>query len=815
MAVPTFELQRDTLEKEAHDFDANVVLPWYDDVVTLDAATVQARGSQIIDGWQKLLAANSRLGLAGLTRIAELSAHAQEPAPAASDATTSDGGDTARPDPAKAKHGDPSVSGVSKELSAAHDRIEASRKWIGRIVGLQDFNNHAVLRGYRVMETGRDPTVFVDAQVDNAVHAFSIILRVGQLCDHPMNQLSSEPSLTFAQEDKLVAIMQETRSEMEYKFVMAALRYLGYDAMVYSIGTYNKGRMVAHHDKLQELDAAQGGDEVTPELAIQMSDDVDRIAREVNDPLVALDSVIDGILDKYESPPSARKVFIRLLERRCLVDVMMSRGNKARVGRFVGRAYDANNDTDRSVGTAVVEIGTEAGRQAPGAVCQFMAGVYAGMGSLPMIGDTMKDASEAFKGLAKDLDEVTGAWKPGTETRDKIAWWTGFGLEKVGEIGVTRQMAGTAALNEVRNLKEAVDLGSVGYHYVAQARQLYDKGAKAWRFFFDSLPKMLEIARSGVLMCDTDSDEIFDAGLTLAGAGFKTCTSLLKKELEKTFTAEGRVEEAKEKREEATQDHVEDASGAGPVGGLPVGAPKDLRDGLNRLRRVQQKQLEARTDDQRSLCALEAHMAAQDIKDAAARLDAQARDTNTNLRYQQLDKDRQQEQAKQNAIARDLERRAQARGGTYEDEVIGDMFNHLLIEGGVGILEKVGDAVIAALKAARKKKANGERAGLDWDKLKRSAAKGAAGAVVEAMTTSLITPLKMMVKGWLLDKIAARIEKDYPGAGGAAQLLSAPIDQLVDYVTKSLPKEWLEDKIDDGVDSLFSDGADRDAAAAE
>jgi len=754
-----FASRSKTFQKQAVDFQNKDVLPWYDDVATLDAATVRTRGNRINVGWESLVAQHASLAKEGARAKAEL---AETPAPE----------ETAAPRP--------TIGSIETELVGAGSALEHARKQIGLVVGLQDYRGKPMLRGYRAVPTGPDPTVFVDTQVERAQHAFSIILRAGAICEHELGQF------TVAEEDKLVAVISETTNELEYKFVMAALTHLGYAAAVYRIHDDPKAQLVAHHDRLQELDAATRDGDIDTKLAQQMSEDMRRLVVEAETSGGASSVNIDEILDRYAKPPEAKRVFVRLIERRGIGDALMRRGNTERVSTFLGRAYDAEGDTRRGIGAAAADIGDEAARQAPGAVLTFMAGVYGGMSSLPGIGGVMQDASDGFKDLAKLADEATGAWQDGAVTRNTIAWWTGYSVEKIAEMAVTRDLAGArgaAALHGATTTAEAIDMFGVCEGLVHQAREVYESASDAWKLAIEQLPMIMRTVRDGVALAHDGEDIAFDLGIQLAGAAFDTGVDALAKLCKTKLTAEGRVAKNAAKQPEEHQ-------GKRPADG---DLDADVRDAAQRLRDAHKRVAHAPTSVERWHAGYEAKRAAEDLREILG-----SRERRRQLGEQQLGAEQAQEERRKQNVH--LER-----GGLPGE--IGDRFVTIFITAGTKLVKKLETIFLDEVKHARVRDRDGKRRGLDAAKLKERMIEEGAGTAAAAIVESTAGELGKYVAGKLAGVLAGLVEHEYPGTRTlAVAALKPPLEQLADYVTGDVVADWLKERVTEAVHDLIEQG---------
>jgi hypothetical protein len=763
-----FDKRSAAFQDQAVEFHDKTVLGWYDDVATLDAGTIRARGTAIITSWHKLAAAHAQLTAAGDREKAVL-AHPQ-------------------PDAAATPRGE-TIVGVQMDQFHADQRFEEARRQIGLVVGLQDYRGKPTLRGYHVAPTGVDPEAFVETQTHRAIHAFSIILRAGAICEKQAGLFAR------SEEDKLVAVISETSSEIEYKFVMAALTHLGYAAAVYSMRDDPKAQMVAHHDELQQLDAATRDGDIDPKLADRMSADVDALAGEALAITFASNDKIDRILARYEQPPEVKSVFVRMIERRGIGDSLMARGDEKRVSAFLGRPYDPKADLKAGITEGAAEITVEGLRQAPGALCSFLSGVYGGLATtLPgPFGALCKKSSEGWSSLAKVADDATGAWKDGAATRDKIAWWTGFSVEKLAEMAATRSLAETramTALHGATKTAEAVDMAGVAYGYVHQIQQMYDSASTTWKLAIGALPSMMTTVRTGIALAQSPDDVVFDLGVDFASAAFDTAVGAVSKKCKAKFTAEGRVAENAKKQPEKTQ-------------GTMVGdeeLPREVLDAVTRLREAQERVANAKTNVDRWQHGFEVRTAAEDLR-AAMKPDAIKHE----LGSSQLEVEEQQEERRKQNVA--LER------GGFAGEV-GDRMVEMFIDLAVGVVKKLKDVFANAIKDARKRGPDGKRRGLDTAKLEKDLVTGGATAASSAIVEAAVDKLGDWIGDKVLDKIVAEIQDWYPGTETIARAaLKDQIEKLIEYAKKDVPEDWIKERVGDVVGELL--GGETSATAAE
>ncbi len=442
------------------------------------------------------------------------------------------------------------------DVTAATTAIDVARRTIGNVVTLQDFGGQPVMGAYRTHPVPADPTTYVDGQRAKAID----VIRVARMLMMTLSAPADGTKLSDGQADMVAHLIEALPDEVAFNFVMAGLRQHGLDHVVHELGGAHGKEVRGFHKKIQEQAAVNrdGLDvDATPEILAQMQTDADELDEAVHK-LIVSDDHVNRILGHYKTERQ-REIFFKLLERRNLIDAILHRADQHHVEAalhatkgFEKREYQASLNTSRSLGEQAAYVGAEMGRELPGALCHFAAGVFKGLSKIPIIGGVFGRSSAAFIELGDAADLATGAWNDKTAR----AWRNGF-AESAGAIDGVLLQGGAAA-----ELQSAEALGAAGEGYQAleagmDAKRIadtiyslgdaYHDATLYWQVLgqtFDLVPQLLNDGLHGdPAAMIGDVDGIFDALIARLGGTAETA-----------WTEKGKTAEAEHTRKSAGHD---------------------------------------------------------------------------------------------------------------------------------------------------------------------------------------------------------------------------------------------------------------------
>lgn len=435
--------------------------------------------------------------------------------------------------------GEPTDPASSPEVLLAKRATEQAEYAVGVQVNLQQLEGAAVLGSFRHYDTP-DVAAYVLQEVARAKRVLGVAHQIATILENPEltdNPFLDEPTTSSAQDRRVVALGLQVETHIEQLFMESALGLRGVRKAYQQI--HRDSKHLRHHGEDLQEEAFVTRDQrldLDPALIDRMQRDADTIESEVKSRLYASDSEINDCLSHYTTPEEL-DAFFAILDRRALIDAMLSRGDTSYVKeklraskKYTGRRYNASLDIGKAF--AITEnaddIVSEMGKQTPGAICKMASGVFKGMSHIPVIGGTMDDASKAFDDLAEYADEKTGASDIGRKWRNGIAKGTGIvvsgmmqggaGAEMAAARGVQVANAGARAYDAYQDVDAIVD-------EVKALKDVYDSGKVFWGTVvksLDEVPVLLGDLSSGDWIgAVTQVDKICDNLVGQVGGAIK------------------------------------------------------------------------------------------------------------------------------------------------------------------------------------------------------------------------------------------------------------------------------------------------------
>ncbi len=548
-----FESTAAQLERAAYAYASSIYEPWYAAVSSLDAGAVRAAQAMVFGGWTMLKQQEAALKLMPME-----------------------------------------VTDVMP-MQAALVALEQARRMIGQ-VGLQEFDKQPVLGHSTMLDPGADPLPFVSHWGDCAATAVTTAQQVLDICG-----AAEEGKLSAQQSFEIGTLMSLHTEPMEVRWLDCMLIARGFYSLVHNQGVGGAMVSAAVRGANEELTLTRAGETaISPTLEAQMFQDADALSDEVGSTFDASAVKMVDIIRKY--PPTERALFFRVLERRNLLaniahrsEDFLPEGKAMAIAAireapgYEGWTFDEKMATERGVGEQAAYIGAEALRQLPGTLCQFAAGVFSGLSSLPLIGGVFATAAEGMTDLSKVADEMAGASDCGKGWRDLIAKGTGIGFISLAEGGAGAELKAAEAgevLNGAMKVKEGYDLAQQAkgvYDTAVTFELVFDEVKDRWPVLAAAVPKALDALSELTTLSADDPDHMQKALEDISGA-FEAAIEALGGVAESKYTAEGKKEahekaEAKEKAEHP--DKAADPAAAPAqvaVDALPPGAPEALKE---------------------------------------------------------------------------------------------------------------------------------------------------------------------------------------------------------------------------------------------
>jgi hypothetical protein len=653
-------------------------------------------------------------------------------------------------------------------MKQAATEVNNARLMIGQM-GLLEYRHQPVLGRYPHVDPGADPVPFLMHWASRAAAAIGTANQVLAECNSAKDgQLDGDQAL------RISGLMADHQEPLEvvwlHNVIIANGKLEEIDSAALpppkqAPGPFNipgaepKPENLGHALVAEKAKAndhlsltRDGGDPIDPQKQEEMLKDADAINDEVN-ALIDVDSQkIHDILAKYS--PKERAQFFRVLERRNLLGNIVHRYSSLLGAQpilnlihatpgYESWKYDPNMATARGLGEQALYIADEMVRELPGALCQFAAGFFKGLASLPIVGGLFDRAADGMKDLAKSADKLTGAWDDpeAKKWRDGVAQVTGFAVEKIGEVAVGGKLGGAA---EMKNVAEFVKVGTGVVKTAELVKELKEVVEEAEHF----VPKTMKLVENGInLFSDVVAATGNDKKATRKALEdfSKAIDDLMGKggeEVEQHVTVEGKKEkkEADEKFSPEGKKEAEERHTQAVLDGLPP----EVRENLKVINEANVRMLSAKNGKEQEAAKAEMVAAGESIRKHY---------TTVGLEVQNADKEKEEKlkAEKERDAKADADKQAAAQGQPaapeknealeHAKELAKDTLWSTLIELGKGILKKEKDVAVDAVKEligdeADKPEADDEEVEMDnkrlsiggklWNAFKAGVAEGAA-----------------------------------------------------------------------------------------
>lgn len=586
----------------------------------------------------------------------------------------------------------------------------------------------------------------------------------------------------------------------EQGFLWKALRHHGHERMVRHLGGF-AGAMVqeAYDRRIDEAVATRGWteDEIPRERIEFLHGQVNEVSDAVDRRSESAIFYISKIR-QFEEPE--RGAFVRSLQTRGLLFNMVRLGGEQvkfaiRHSEGLGSwRYDearADVEPKKSAWGAV----KAAGKSIPGATANFAAGVYSGLGHVPLVGGVFKRSAQSFRDLGEYADDEIGVPEEDRALRNKIAGTAGAIDSMILQAGVAAEVgAGQAAnaFNAARGANTAYEGYTTVQKITGMLGELKDGWGAAkngWSLWTSTMNEMSG-AVTDVLFDQATGDpkqteHVIDHVSALFDIGIKQLGGKVA----------GRTTEAGKKKEakRATYEQDRDTK-RGAVAQQTASA--DLKIEVALLGDAHKRLENAQDDGERA--AIE-----QEMKHRAERV--RVLSTPDHFANAALVEARMKEE-KEEADEAQQEKDDAGKEHGFRDGVkklghtIAEKVKEALIDFGVAALSSAKDQLVKQLKALL---TSGKPLDLNARKILANAVAKGASKVAVGMAGEFVRG----VIGDLIHKgIEELIAAHYPGMEGLATLLDGPVGELLEHLEEQLGVDaYIEEPIENLILQMFGE----------
>lgn len=654
---------------------------------------------------------------------------------------------------------------------------------------------------------GASTADFVHERYELGARCIDVTQQVLAICARRKEDENGRPELDSADAMAIARILTLHGEASEQGFLWKALRLHGHERMVRHLGGF-AGAMVqeASNRRTDEAAATHGWTEeaIGPEriefLHSQVNDVADAVDRRSESGMFYVMAI------KQFAEPE-RGAFVRMLQTRGLLFNMVRLGGDdvkfviRRSGGFTSWRYDEGRADVEPKKSALGAV-KAAAKSIPGATANFAAGVYSGLGHVPVVGGVFKRSAESFRELGEYADDEIGVPEEDRGLRNKIAGTAGAIDSMILQAGVAAEVgAGQAAtaFNAARGANAAYEGYTTVQKITGMLGELQDGWATAkngWALWTNTMNEMSGMV-TDVLIDQATGDPkqtvhiidhvsaLFDMGIEQLGGKVAGRT-----------TEAGKKKEAKRATHDADRD-----KGRGEVAQRTASA--DLKIEVSLLGDAHKRLENAVDPAERAAIEQEMEHHAERVRvlstpehfGNAALVEARIRDEKEEAEEAQQEKD-------------DAKNEHKFRDGVKKlGHSIAEKIKEALIEFGIAALSSAKDQLVNQLKARL----------TSGKPLDIAARKILANAVAKGASKVAVDMAGEFVRDAIGDLIHKGIEKliaaHFPGMEGMATLLDGPIGELLEHLEEQLGVDsYIEEPIEELILRMFGEEKAEDEA---